>query len=70
MTLKTGSYFRLKCSTPLSLMFNVVYKFNCSCDADLSYIGMTTCHLSFRVRKNLHSKVRSAVGKHIDNCHV
>ena len=68
-TSKTGSYFRLKCSTPLSLMSNV-YKFNCSCDADISYIGMTTRHLCVRVREHLHSKVRSAVGKHIDNCHV
>ena len=65
-TFKTGFYFQLKCSTPLSLMSNVVYKFNCSCDADLSYIGMTTRH----VREHLHSKVRSAVGKHINNCHV
>ena len=69
-TFKTGFYFQLKCSTPLSLMSNVVYKFNCSCDADLSCIGMTTRHLSVRVREHLHSKVRSAVGKHIDNCHV
>ena len=69
-TFKTGFYFQLKCSTPLSLMSNVVYKFNCSCDADLSYIGMTTRHLSVRVREHLHLKVRSAVGKHIDNCHV
>ena len=69
-TFKTGSYFQLKCSTPLSLMSNVVYKFNCSCDTDLSYIGMTTRHLSVRVREHFHSKVRSAVGKHIDNCHV
>ena len=69
-TFKTGFYFQLKCSTPLSLMSNVVYKFNCSCDADLSYIGMTTRHLSVRVREHLHSKVRSAVGKHIDNCHM
>ena len=51
-------------------MSNVVYEFNCSCDADLSYIGMTTHHLSVRIREHLHSKVRSAVGKHIDNCHV
>ena len=27
-------------------------------------------HLSVRVREHLHSKVRSAVGKHIDNCYV
>ena len=69
-TFKTGSYFRPKCSTPLSLMSNVVYKFNCFCDVDLSYTSMTTRHLSVRVREHLHSKVRSAVGKHIDNCHV
>ena len=69
-TFKTGFYFRLKSSTPLSLMSNVVHKFNCSCDADLSYIGMTTRHLSVRVKEHLHSKDRSAVGKNIDNCHV
>ena len=69
-TFKTGSYFRLKCSSPLSLMYNVVYKFNCSCDANLSYTAMTTRHLSVRVREHLHSKVRSAVGEHIDNCNV
>ena len=51
-------------------MSNVVYKLNCSCDADLSYIDMTTRHLSVRVGEHLHSKTRSAVGKHIDNCHV
>ena len=31
---------------------------------------MTTRHLSVRVRKHWHSKVRTVVGKHIDNCHV
>ena len=51
-------------------MSNFVYKFNCSCDADLSYIGMITRHLSVKVREHLHSNVRSAVEKHIDNCHV
>ena len=30
----------------------------------------TTRHLSVRVREQFHSKVRSAVGKHIDNCRV
>ena len=58
---KTGPYFRLKCSTALSLMSNVMYKFNCSRDADLSYIGMIKRHLSVRVREHLHSKVRTAV---------
>ena len=41
---KTGFYFRLKCSIPLSLMSNVAYKFNCLRDVDLSYIVMTTYH--------------------------
>ena len=50
-------------------MYNVVYKFHCLRNANLSYIGMSTGHLSVRVGE-LHSKVRSAVGKHVDNCHV
>ena len=36
----------------------------------LSYICVTTRHLSVRVREYWHSKIRSAVGKHINNCHV
>ena len=67
---KTGSFFQPKCSTSLSLMSNIVYNFNCSRDVDLSYIGMTTRHLAVRVREHLHLKIRSAVGRHIDNCHV
>ena len=59
-----------KFNQPLSLMFNVVYKFNCLRDADLSYIDRTTCHSNVTVREHLHSKVRLAVGKHVDNCHV
>ena len=41
-TLKTGSYFQLKCSTPMHLISNVVYKFTCSCDTNVTHIGMTT----------------------------
>ena len=68
--LKTGFYFRLKCSTPLSLMSNVVYIFNCARESVLSYISMTTRHLSVTVREKSHSQVGLAVGKHVDNCHV
>ena len=46
---KTGSYFQLKCFTPFSLLFNVVYEFSCSRDANISYIGMTTRHLGTRI---------------------
>ena len=70
MTSKTGSYFQLKGSTTLSLMSNTGYKFNCLRDTTFSYIGMITHHLSIRVWEHLHLKVRSAVGKHMDNCHV
>ena len=34
---KTGLYFQLKCSTPFPLLSNVVYKFSCSRDANISY---------------------------------
>ena len=40
-TLKTGSYFRLKCTTPMHLISNVVYKFTCLCGTNVTYIGMT-----------------------------
>ena len=68
-TIKTGSYFQLKCSTPVTLISNVVYKFTCSCDTNISYIGMTTRHLGIRVREHLHSKTtHSAVRDHINSC--
>ena len=67
-TLKTGSYFQLKCSTPLSLMLNVVYKSTCSCDTNVTYIGMTTRHLGVRVKEYLNSKKNLAVQKRINVC--
>ena len=67
-TLKTGLYFHLKCSTLKHLISNVVYKFTCSCDTNITYIGMTTIHLGVRVEEHLHSKKDSAVQKHINVC--
>ena len=59
---KTGSYFQLKCSTPFPLLSNVVYKFSCSRDANISYIGMTTRHLGTRIQEHLHHKtIKSAI---------
>ena len=66
-TLKTGSYFQLKCPTPTHLISNV-YKFTCSCDTNITYIGMTTRHLGVRVEEHLHSKKDSAVQKPINVC--
>ena len=66
-TLKTGLYYQLKCSTPTHLISNV-YKFTCSCHANITFIGMTTRHLGARVEKHLHSNMDLAVQKHINVC--
>ena len=66
---KTGSYFQLKCSTPLSLLSNVVYKFSCSRDANISYIGMTMRHLGTRIQVHLqHKTTKSALQDHFEMC--
>ena len=38
-TSKVGDYFSLKSVTPHSLRSNVVYKFSCLQDANVTYIG-------------------------------
>ena len=42
---KIGRYFQLKSSTPLALCSNVVFKFTCLCDMNLTHYGMSTRHL-------------------------
>ena len=44
-TNKIGQYFYLKSETPLPLCSNAVHKFTCSCDTNLTYIGMSFRHL-------------------------
>ena len=69
---KINSYFQLKSCTPLALCSNVVHKFTCSCDTNLTYIGtgMFSRHLSTRVREhlNLNSKQKSSIKDHIEAC--
>ena len=69
---KIGRYFQLKSDTPLALCSNVVYKFTCSCDMNLTYYGMSTRHLITRVREHLdfNSIQRSAIKDHILSCDV
>ena len=67
-TFKVKNYFSLKCRTPLPLLANVVYKFNCLRDANVSYIGKTKRHLVTRVRE--HSNTASAVCEHLESCDV
>ena len=66
---KTGLYFQLKCSIPFPLLSNIVYKFSCSRDANISYIGMTTRHLGTRIQEHLHHKAtKSAIHDHFEIC--
>ena len=52
-TYKVGRYFQLKSATPITLSSNVVYQFLCSCDTNLSYVGMSSRHLGTRAREHL-----------------
>ena len=65
-TYKVKHYFSLKCRTPLSLLANVVYKFQCLRDANVAYIGKTKRHLATRVKEHGHSS--SAVFDHLSTC--
>ena len=67
-TLETGSYFQLKCSTPMSGICYVVYKCIYLCDTNVTFFGMTTRHLCVRVEEHLHLQKDSAVQKHINVC--
>ena len=58
-TMKTASCFPLKCTTPFALLSNVVYKFTCLCDANNTYIGMTTRYIDTIVKEHLHSKTQN-----------
>ena len=71
-SLKIDRYFQLKSSTPLALCSNVVYKFTCSCDINLTYYDMSTRHLITRTKKHLDfdSKQRSAIKDHILFCDI
>ena len=65
-TCKVQNYFSLKCRTPLPLMANIVYKFQCSLDATCVYIGKTMRHLATRVKE--HGTSASAIHDHLLSC--
>ena len=69
-TFKVSQYFQLKTRVPPALCSNIVYQFSCSCDSNLTYIGMSTRHLSTRVGEHLgfHLKTESFVKEHIASC--
>jgi hypothetical protein len=67
-TFKVKNYFSLKSCTPLPLMANVVYKFNCLCDTNTTYIGKTMRHLATRVKE--HKTTPSAIKEHLTTCMI
>ena len=69
-TCKVGQFFSLKSAAPSSLAANVVYRFKCSHDANISYIGKTERHLLTRMTDHLNPNFqdKSAVTKHISQC--
>ena len=71
-TFKVGQCFSLKSSTPKYLESNVIYKFTCRHDADVSYIGKTKRHLVTRIAEHTSTGLKdegdSAVKKHIAEC--
>ena len=67
-TTKIKNFFSLKCPTPKLLKANVVYKFDCLCDINISYIGKTKRHLATRIKE--HRSEKSAIGQHLQTCHT
>ena len=71
---KTNNYFPLTSRTPHALCSNVIYKFTCSCDMNLTYAGMTSRPLSIRVCEHLdcsNSNTNdSAIKEHLLSCQL
>ena len=71
-TTKLGTFFPLKCRTPLLALSRIVYKYSCLADPNTSYIGMTCRSLEERTKEHLKPQrggdTSSAVCDHIQNC--
>ena len=70
-TFQTGTYVKLTTLTPLLLCSNVVNKFTCFCNSNLTCSGKSTRHLSTREGELLHvasmkiQHEKSAIKQHI-----
>ena len=53
-TTKVQKYFSLKSQTPRILNSKVVYKFSCSRDVNITYVGTSARHWSIRAGENLN----------------
>ena len=67
-TTKTGSYFNLKSQCSNLFANDVGYKFTCSRDENISYIGETRRHLYQRIIEHTSSSSNSAVFDHLFQC--
>ena len=63
---KVKNYFSLKSRAPLTLLANVVYRFSCMRDANITYIGKTMRHLATRIKE--HGTSSSAIKDHLLSC--
>ena len=67
-TVKVGSYFSLKSKCSDLFDSNVVYKFTCSRDGNISYIGETQRQLFRRISEHSDKTSDSPVFDHLFNC--
>ena len=72
-SLKVKNYFSLKCRSSPFLATNLVYKFTCQYDTDITYIGETNHRIGVRAGEHIDlskpGKV-SPVGKNVSSCEV
>ena len=70
---KVCNIFHLKDKTSFPLCSNVVYRFSCLCDENISYIGMTLRQLITRIKEHLNLgdvHTKSAIKDHIHQCQI
>ena len=69
-TTKVCSYFNIKSQTPSYLQSNVVFKYTCSRDVNVTYIGYSARHLITTAKEHISDckSNKSAIKNHILNC--
>jgi hypothetical protein len=67
-TTKVGEYFNLKSRCSRLFAANVVYRFTCSRDSSITYIGETTRQLFERITDHRGKDGKSAVLGHLQEC--
>ena len=68
-TTKVAEYFTLKSKVSDLFAANVVYKFTCSSDSSITYLGETKRQLFRRISDHKGKDKNSAVLQHLEGCH-